>query len=316
MSRRDINRPMAAALTMMAAMFVVGFIDNYISRIAQSLGVWQFQMMRACLALPLVFCLSLLGFGTFWPKRWPTIMARSMCIAIAISFYFASLSFMPIAQAVAGFFTSPLFVLLINVFVMRQRVGVWRVGAVLIGFVGIILVLQPGGGQFDLLLLMPVAGGLFNAIGMVATRSWCEDESAVSLLAGFLLMQGIMGGVALAVLSYVAPDVPAGVDGYLLRGWVWDVMPVILPVLLQVVGVVVGVGLVFRAYQMEEPSFVAVFEYSIMVFAPFFAWVLFGQGLGIGQALGIAMIIGAGVIIALRSEPSDAASQEHDAPVI
>lgn len=316
MSSSDVNRPLAATLAMIGSMLVIGFVDNFVATAGETIGLWQFQMMRAMIAMPLVFCLSLLGMGVFWPRRPGRVLARSFFVAVAILLYFASLSFMPIAQAVAGFFVSPICVLLINVFVMRLRVGLWRSGAVAVGFLGILLVVQPGGGGFSLWMLLPVLGGMFNAVGMIATRSWCEGESAVSLLAGFLFMQGLLGAGVLAVLHGAGITGGEGLGAFLTRGWVWDMTPVLPLMAMLSFGAVAGVGLMFRAYQLEEPSFVAVFEYSLMLFAPLFAWILFGQTVGGVQALGILLIMAAGAVIALRGEAPATAGQEHDAPIV
>ena len=301
---------------MLGAMLVIGFIDNFVATAGETIGLWQFQIMRAVMAMPLVFCLSLLGMGVFRPRHPGRVLARSFFVAMAILLYFGSLSFMPIAQAVAGFFVSPICVLLINVFVMRLRVGIWRSGAVAIGFLGILLVVQPGGADFTPWMLMPVLGGMFNAVGMIATRSWCEGESAVSLLAGFLFMQALLGAVMLLVLPLAGIEGGTGVTAFLTRGWVWDVGPVLPIMVMMAAGAVAGVGLIFRAYQLEEPSFVAVFEYALMLFAPLFAWLLFGQTIGGMQAFGILLIVGAGAVIALRGDAPATAGQEHDAPVV
>jgi drug/metabolite transporter (DMT)-like permease len=313
MSSSDINRPMAAAATMLGAMFIIGFVDNFVATAGQTIGLWQFQILRFALALPLVFGLSLLGMGTVRPRHAGRVLARSFFVAMAILLYFGSLSFMPIAQAVAGFFVSPIFVLLINVFVMKQKVGPWRWGAVAVGFMGILLVVRPESGSFSLWMLMPVLGGAFNAVAMIATRSWCEGESAVSLLGGFLFMQAVLGAAMLLVLAGLGG---AEEETFLTRGWVWDFRPVLPLMVMLAAGGVAGVGLIFRAYQLEEPSFVAVFEYALMPFASFFAWALFGQTLGWMQALGIVLITAAGVVIALRGEAPATAGQEHDAPVV
>lgn len=316
MSSSDMNRPLAAAAAMLGAMVVIGFADNFVATAGKTIGLWQFQILRAAMAMPLVYGLSLLGMGVFWPQSPLRVLARSFFVAMAILLYFGSLSFMPIAQAVAGFFVSPICVLLINVFVMRLRVGPWRSGAVAVGFLGILLVVQPGGGGFSPWMLMPVLGGMFNAVGMIATRSWCGGESTVSLLAGFLFMQALLGAVMLAVLPLAGIEGGEGVAAFLTRGWVWDIGPVLPIMVMMAVGAVAGVGLIFRAYQLEEPSFVAVFEYALMLFAPLFAWLLFGQTVGWMQAFGILLIIGAGTVIALRGDAPATAGQEHDAPVV
>lgn len=297
MSVQAYNRPMAAAVSMLSAMMIIGFIDNFVSVIADSVSLWQFHAMRSVTTVPLLLLMSLLGLGRLKPRRWRPVVARSVIITISMMLYFGSLGFMPISQVLAGLFTSPIFVLLINIAVQKRRIGIWRISAVLMGFVGIMCVLQPGSSDFGLMSLMPVAAGCFYAIAAIATRSWCEGESAVSLLGANMAMLGTTGLVVASMVGFVFPE---GQD-FMTRSWTWEIAEVVPWVLLQAVGSVVGVFLVLRAYQMDEPTNVAVFEYSVMVFAPLFAWVLFGQTLDLLQGLGIVLISAAGVIIALRS---------------
>lgn len=291
------NRPIAAAISMLSAMCIIGFIDNFVTVISQSLGLWQLHAMRSTFMAPLLVVMSLLGLGVMRPNNWRPVLARAVVLSTSMMLYFGSLGLMPIAQALAGLFTSPIFVLLINVLVMGQRIGRWRILAVFVGFAGILLVLQPGGEGFSLWMVMPVAAGFFYAISAIATRSWCAGESALSLLTMNMLVLGVIGGVMSVVLTSSGW---AG-DTFLSRGWTWSFAEALPWIALQAVGSVIGVFLIIRAYQMDEPTNVAVFEYSIMVFAPFFAWILFGQNLGLLEGAGIAMIVSAGLIIALRS---------------
>ena len=70
---------------------------------------------------------------------------------------------------------------------------------------------------------------------------------------------------------------------------------------LQAIGAILGIGLIFSAYQIGQASQVAVFEYSALIFGPFFAWVLVGQEVNLNQLFGILFITIAGSLIALRS---------------
>ncbi|MEX0282644.1 MAG: EamA family transporter, partial [Arenibacterium sp.] len=152
---------------------------------------------------------------------------------------------------------------------------------------------------FDWAILLPVAGGFFYATSAIATRALCEGESTLSLLFGTMATLGIFG--ALGSLWFWAYPIPAEATDFLTRGWVTDMTPVIWMIAAQAVVSVGGVFLIIRAYQIGEASYVAVFEYSVMIFGPLFAWLAFGRGLGPAQMIGIVMIAAAGAIIALRS---------------
>lgn len=294
----------SAAFSMLLAMVIIGCIDNYIAMIANQASLWQFQIVRALMAIPLVVLGSIVGLGTLWPKRLWAVAVRSGLMALAMIFYFGALAFMPIAQALAGLFTSPIFVLLITAFILKQSVGPMRVFAVALGFVGIVLVLNTGLDSFRLISLLPVVGGFLYALGAVATRQLCEEESTLSMLLMMLIFQGLIGTAALIVVGVIDPVVPAGAEGFMLRSWVWPLDQVFHLIVLQAVGSVIGVGFLIRSYQLGDASYVSVLEYSVFIFGPFFGWVLLGQTVGGVQMIGIALVALAGIIIALRSAKS------------
>jgi drug/metabolite transporter (DMT)-like permease len=302
MSRDNSTHPMRAALAMVGAMAIIGVIDNYVVRVAAEIGLWQFYLIRALLALPLVAGLSWLGLGQLRAHRLWAVALRSLLVSVAMLFYFSALALMPIAQALAGLFTSPIFILLVTSLGMRRYIGPWRVLAVAVGFAGILLVLQPDPGDFDFSVLIPVAGGFFYALGAMTTRALCARESTISLLAGMLLMQALIGAIGLAALGIAPLDSVAGPEGFVVRGWVWPMGGATIWVLVQAVGSVAGVFLIIKAYQLGEPSYVSVFEYSVMIFGPLFAFVVLGQSLGLWQMAGVALIVAAGGIIALREK--------------
>ncbi len=295
------THPKAAALSMIASMAVIGVIDIYVAVIAETISVWQFLVMRVLIAGPVVALLSVMGFGSLRPKRFKAVALRSTLIATAMFLYFSALAFMPIALALAGLFTSPIFVLLITYFFLKGSIGPWRVIAVLIGFSGCLVVLGPSGSDLGLILLLPVLGGMLYACGVLATRELCEGESTLTLLIGIFIAQGLLGAIVLGAITAIDLPVAAGGAAFLTRGWIWPMQDALPYVLMQAGGSIIGVGLLNRAYQLGSASYVAVFEYSIMIFGPLAAWVLLGQEITIGAVMGICMIAASGTIIGLRS---------------
>ncbi|WP_240310328.1 DMT family transporter [Pseudosulfitobacter sp. DSM 107133] len=296
------TRPVMAAGSMLIAMVLIGFVDNYVATIATEVSVWQFLAVRSVMALALVAGLSRAGLGTLKPRRWWAVALRSLLVAIGLMCYFGSLAFMPIAQSLAGLFTSPIFVLLMTVLVLRQKIGPWRVVAVVVGFSGILVVLGVQEGLPGTIMLLPVAGGFFYAMGSLATRLLCAEESTISMLAGIMGLQGVVGACVLIVLAAIAPTVPDGAAGFLLRGWVWPIPSIFPLIVLQAFVSVVGVFFLIRAYQWGEASQVSVLEYTIMIFGPFFGWLLMGQVVTPSMIAGIFLIMIAGIIIAVRSK--------------
>ncbi len=299
------NRPRAAAISMLGAMVILGFIDNFIARISETVGVWQFVILRSLFMAPLLMLMSYVGLGSLRPKNWAPVLARALILSTSMFLYFGALGLMQISEALAGLFTSPIWVLLINAIVQRRRIGPWRVFAVLVGFCGTLLVLQLGGRGINFVMMMPVAAGFFYAVSSIATRSWCAGESALGLLGANILVLGCMAASVQVLLYFLSLDT----GGYLARSWVWPISDVVPYIVLQAVGSLAGVFCIIRAYQMDEPSNVAVFEYSVMIFASTAAWLFFGQLLSFWQVLGIGLIILAGLIIAFRAKWSEISPQ-------
>ena len=286
---------------MIAAMAIIGVVDNFVIRLAETIGLWQFHLSRALLMLPLIVALSVSGFGGLRPHRIVAVAVRSVLITLAMLFYFSSLALMPIAQALAGLFTSPIFVLLISAFVLNQKIGPWRVLAVTLGFAGILFVLQPDPSVFDVKFLLPVAGGFFYALSAVLTRTHCAQESTVALLAAMVVTLGLAGALGLSLFSLYPVPIVDGPDGFVMRGWVWPMDAAWPWVALQAVGSTVAVFMLIKAYQLGDPSYVSVFEYSVMIFGPLFAWVVTGQGIAPLQVAGIGLIATAGIVLGWRS---------------
>lgn len=294
-----------AAISMIGAMLILGFTDNFIVFIAEIMSLWQFQFIRAVIALPLIVCIAYLLKITIRPKRPWAVALRSLFLTIAMIFYFWSLAFIPMAQALAGLFTSPIFILIISGLIFRQSISFIQIVAVFIGFIGIIFVVDTELTELTFFSFLPVFGGLFYAMAAVATREFCEGETTLALLASIMIMQGFVGMCALYIITWIAPEVPNGAAGFILREWVWNINSVMPWITLQAVGAILGIGLIFRAYQIGQASQVAVFEYSALIFGPFFAWVLIGQQVNLMQLLGILLIAIAGSLIALRSLKRD-----------
>ncbi|WP_417523097.1 DMT family transporter [Marinovum sp.] len=295
------TRPLAAAASMLGAMAVIGVIDNFVPTLAEEIGLWQFYLARLVLALPLVVLAARLGFGTVVPRRPWAVALRGALLAVSMMFYFGALSLMPIAQALSGLFTSPVFVLVITALALRQPIGPWRILAVSMGFTGILVVLSPDPTSLSIATFLPVLGGLFYALGAIATRTVCAGEDILAMLLAMFLAQGVIGVTGLTALAVLQPEVAEGAAGFVARGWVWPLSPLALWLLLiQSVFSVLGVGLLTRAYALGDASYVAVFEYSVFIFGPLAGFALYGHRVGWNEVAGIALIAAAGLVIVWR----------------
>ncbi|PVA06668.1 DMT family transporter [Thalassorhabdomicrobium marinisediminis] len=293
--------PRLSTLNTLGGMFVLGMADNLIAAISDTSSLWLFHLARTALALPLLVLLPVLGFGTLRARRPWHVLARNFFTATALLIYFGCLALLPIGIVVAGLFTAPIFVLIFSALFRAESVGFWRWGAVVMGFAGALLVVWPEEGGLTWLSVLPILAGVFYAIGAIGTRAWCEGEDAVVMTASYFLILGIYGAVGLVALTLWPVEAAAGADGWVQRGYVAPDLTMVWVTIAQAVGSILGVVLLTRGYQLGEASFVAINEYALIVFASFFAWLFWGQTLGMVALMGIALIILSGAIIALRS---------------
>ena len=292
-------RPGLAALSILGGMFTLGLTDNFVPHISERGSLWQFHMVRSVMGIAVLALVVMLGFGSLRPKRPLAVAGRSLFQAGAMLIYFGCLSVLPIGVVVAGLFTSPLFVVLITVLFQGKTVGPFRWGAVVLGFVGAVMVIRPDPSALDPVAFLPVFAGLLYAIGAVATRAWCEGEGTLTLTAGFFAMLGIFGTLGVLLISGTgAPDSHAG---FVMRSWGPLDAEMLFWFAVQAVGSLIGIALIFHGYLLGEASHVAVFEYALLVFASFWAWVLWGQTVPMLGYAGMVLIALAGIIIAVRS---------------
>lgn len=288
--------PGRAALLILAGMATLGLSDNLVPYVSTDSSLWQFHFLRGAMALVGLTIIAALGLGVIWPKRPVAVLARSAIQATSMLIYFGCLALLPIGVVVAGLFTSPLFVALIAALFQGKRIGGLHLVAIIVGFVGALLVIRPDPAALDLVAFLPIFAGLLYAIGAVATRAWCEGEGTVSLSAGFFLMLTMMGLIGCLVL----PATGSGTDGFAARGWMQLDSDLLFWIAVQAVGALIGIAFLFRGYQIGEASQVAVFEYSLLIFASGWAWYLWGQAVPSLGLLGMGLIILSGAVIASR----------------
>lgn len=292
-----------AALFAMGGMSMLGFIDNFVARMAQDIGVWQFHGVRSVLVLAVLVPLALWMGWDVKPKRFWAIVVRSFLTSTAMILYFGSLAALPIAEVAAGLFTSPIWVLILSWVLLKQRIGPVRILAVAIGFTGVLMILRPDAAGMSLASLVPLAAGLFWACGALATRTICEQEGASALLVGFFAGLGVWGLAGLGYFAALGIETEPVRDGFFGTGWQPFTRYATIVLLAQSVLGMVGVGMLTRAYQLTEASHVAVFEYAFLVSAGFWAYMLFGDVPDPLALIGIGLIAVAGMLIVLRSVP-------------
>jgi drug/metabolite transporter (DMT)-like permease len=293
--------PRQAAVFVLAGMATLGLTDNFVAIVSDASSLWQFHLVRGVMVLGGMGIMAALGFGVILPNRLLPALARSVFLSASMLIYFGCVAILPIGVVVAGLFTSPLFVALIASYVQGKPIGTLHKGAIALGFLGALMVIRPDPGHLELVAFLPVLAGLLYAIGAVATRAWCEGEPTLALGAVFFAVLSLMGAVGCLIL----PATGQGAAGFATRGWMPLDAGLVFWLAVQAMGGLVGMLCLFRGYQIGEASRVAVFEYSLLIFASGWAWYLWGQVVPPLGLAGMALIVASGAVIALRSTVSE-----------
>ena len=208
---------------------------------------------------------------------------RAILLLSSTALNFTALVYLPLTVTIAIFFAVPMVVCLLSVPVLGEKVGIKRFLAVIVGFVGVLIIVQPWGETFDYHVLLAL-GALLTASGyFVMTRLIAGvDSNSVT--------QFYAAGIATLVLAPFA-----------FYYWVWPVKPLewFVPMLLGSLGML-GHTMVTRAHHYAEASVLAPMVYSQMIYIIFYSWIIFDTTPDITTVIGTVIIIMSGLYIWAR----------------
>ena len=286
------------ALLLVSGISIFGFSDNLTLLVSDQVGVGQFHFSRSLFAIFMVATAGRIFGLSVTPQYWKPTLVRTVFMVSSMLLYFGVMPMMPIAEAGAGLFTSPIFVLIFSAILFKERIGWRRIMAVLIGTFGVLLVLQPGREGFSFYHMLPVMAGACYAMGSITTYRYLRDESSLAILMSFIIAIGAFGALATTTLTVfpVSPELLLQAP-FLFKGW----QPVKFSFWLWMViiagGASAALSLMTRAYQLTKTSYAAIYEYAYLISVGLFGWLFWGIVPGILSIIGISLIIFSGVFI-------------------
>ncbi len=294
------DSPARAAALMVGSLAMLGLQDGIVKIASDHVSLWQFQALRAAFNLVMLVALSRALWGVTLPKvrRLWAVALRSALLVGAMLMFFGGVPYLALSEIAAGLYVFPLFIAVLSHFALGERVGPRRVAAIVAGFAGALLIMKPGGADFTPVSLMPVGAALCYACTILVTRRLCREESPVTLAYGVGVAFLIVGSLGMGVFAGGDPETAAW--PYLTTGWRTPELWVFAAVLAcSCLNLTANIGLA-KAYQTAEASWLAPFDYSYLVFATFWGFVLFGDLPDAAAALGMGLIAGGGAYVAWR----------------
>ncbi|MBS8275194.1 EamA/RhaT family transporter [Thalassospira tepidiphila] len=249
----------------------------------EELHPYQAVFLRFAFGLILILPMVMKrGIGSLATKRLPLFGVRGILSAAEMCLWFMAVLYLPLAEATTLNFTVPLFGTVLAALILREQVRIHRWLAIVIGFIGVALIIQPGTDTMQAASILPIAAAICMASAGLITKRLVATESTASLL--FYLM----------IITTPVSLIPAL--------FVWQTPSWSALGLMAVAALMMNVMQIcnVRALQLADYSFFVGFSYLRLPIIAVLALILFGEVPDIWILPGGAMIIGAAIYVALR----------------
>ena len=304
-----LNRPGKGILFIIIGTLAISVNDLLIKVLSGGYPLHEMVFLRSAIGLVFTFGFVMAEGGVrILRTKTPGIhLLRGVLVVLSNMTFYAAVAVLPLAQATALFFVAPLFITLLSIPLLGEKVGPLRMGAVVVGFVGVVIMQEPWKTHLEvsrLVLLLPVIAAALYALMQVLTRrlgvTTRASALAVYIQGSFLIVSSIF--FLVAGDGRFAQGVKNESLIFLLRAWNWPT-PADWPVFLGL-GLCAGaVGYCLSAaYRLADAATIAPFEYIGLPMAIFWGWMIFGDWPASATWAGCVLIIGAGIFVFFREQ--------------
>jgi drug/metabolite transporter (DMT)-like permease len=292
----DRSARLAGIALMVLAIFMFSFGDAMGKFLVGTYSVGQLLFLRACAALLLMSPLIWRQRHDFFhlERPWLQLLRVTLSTLDVAGFFLASV-YLPLADVITYYLAGPIFVTAMSAIFLGERVGWRRWTAILVGFCGVLIALRPSAQTVSLPALIALGGSLSFATLMLITRSLRKTPDIV--MASSQFVGTFLLGAVLSVFHWVPPS-PGSLVIFALAGCIS----------------VTALFCVNRSLKLAPASVVVPYQYSMIVWAVIFGFVVFGDVPKIATIVGAAIIIGAGFYIYLRERDLGRGSVDVNPP--
>ncbi len=267
---------------MLVSVCVFAFGDTLGKFIVATYSVGQLLLLRSAAALIVLSPLIWRNRRKFLCLQRPRLqLFRVVLSTLEVAAFFLATVYLPLADVVTYYLATPIFVTALSAIVLRERVGWRRWSAILIGFCGVVIALRPSAQTVSWPAMIALGGSMAFAVLMLITRSLRATPDIVLASAQFI--GSFAFGALLAPFGWIAPTL-GGLSLFVAAGCI------------SVAALLCG----NRSLKLAPASVVVPYQYSMIIWAVMFGYVVFGDVPSWATILGAAIIIGAGLYIFLR----------------
>lgn len=298
-----VDAPTMGIILIIVGISVFSVQDIIIRLLSGGYSAFEIMFVRGLVALgPMALLVRWQGGFSTLRTDHPVLNAlRGLLMVCSYVMFYTSLTVMPIADATAIFFVSPLVITALSVIFLGESVGPRRWAAVVAGFVGALVIVRPGGDAMNPAAFLPLMASFTYACSIMITRRLGRRQTGASMaFYAMVVFVVVSGGAGLAFGDGGLANETDPSLGFLLRGWV-------LPtprdmILLGACGLIATCGFycLSQGYRIAPASTVAPFEYVAMPLAVIWGLTVWDEVPAISTFLGIALIVASGIYVLRR----------------
>ena len=292
----------------LAAVTIFSTQDMAIKWLSGGYPLHEIVFIRGCVAICVTLAIMVPlegGYRNLLSKRLGLHLLRGFALVIGNMTFFAGLASLPLAEAVAIFFTAPLIITLLAVPMLGERIGVLRISAVVAGLIGATIIMRPGSSAFQVAAILPLIAAVAYSLMTIMTRKLGVAEKA-STMSFYIQLMFILASAAMWLVAGDGRFAGSGDPSleFVLRAWVWPSNSDFA--IICAVGFFNAFGgyLISQAYRTCEAGLVAPFEYVAIPLSVFWSVVLWSEWPDAFAWSGIVLICSAGLFVAYRESRS------------
>tara|TARA_B100000029_G_scaffold498040_1_gene566344 strand:- start:644 stop:1648 length:1005 start_codon:yes stop_codon:yes gene_type:complete len=296
------NTPKAIFLIILG-MSVFALQDALIKAISEEANIFLIYFFRALIGIILLsfflyFKNEPIILKTYYPKL--TIL-RGIVFFISFTLYYFSLTKLSLAKAITLFFVSPFFITIFSIIFLKEIIGFKRWLALIIGFLGVYLVMEPDFNNFDIYSTFPVICAMGYALTMIIQKITSDKDNLYSQTF-HLYFAAIFFSISIGLITGDGKLLNENNQDLFFLLQPWKINDIFILLILLSIGLITVVGFlcVFQAYRIGSPPSIAPFEYIIIVWGLLISWYFWGETLNSKGYLGLILIVFAGIYTYFR----------------
>ena len=298
------NNP-KAILYILLGMMIFSVQDSLMKYIYSFVSLYEVYLVRTVVSLLiLLLILKLTKKPIVFKTKYPLLTSiRVVLFFFGFSSFYISLTVMPLATATALFFVTPFLITIFAHFFLKEEIGIRRWSAVIIGFVGVYIILDPNFNNFDYLSLTPILCAFCYSLSMIIIKKTSDKDSVYTQTFTFYIGAIFISSIFYFVIGDGQYNTSSHIASqFIFKEWFANLEDSIL--LMVATGITASIAflLLFSAYSIASPSVVSPFEYSILLWSSLSGWIFFNEIPGMNTIVGIIIIVSCGIYIFMREK--------------